>query len=161
MKCKSLVIANSILIAILFLHSDLTWAEPKLPPLAKGMLYGEVVNYWGNPREKNQEELKGLDIWQYGNDAEVVFKDGKVVTWKDPRRAEMPQIATIKPIDGITSNNKKTSLAHDNPQVVEEILSEIMKEPSSGDSGSAPPSPGMAPPNVVRPIEPMMPDVIN
>lgn len=154
----------SLAIAAFLLGSEVAFCEAKLPPLVKGMLYGEVVAAWGNPSEKLQQELRGKDIWYYTGGAEVVFNDGKVIDWKDPRREGIDaigQILPIKPIAGI-DNSKPSAALHENPQVVEEILSEIMKEPSSADTSapSTPPGlPGGMPPNIVRPSDPMVPEV--
>jgi len=149
------------LIVIFLLSPSLSFAERKFPPLTKGLLYGEVVALWGTPSDKVEQEIKRLNVWRYSSGAEVAFKDGRVVDWKGPEGADAivaaptPKIEAVKGLQPSTNEN--------NPAVVEEILSEIMKDPSTSEpSNNQPPMPGAVPPNnMIRPNEIAPPEPIS
>jgi hypothetical protein len=160
MKIKFAPLGFTFLLLFSLVNSRL-YAQQKRPPLDNGMLHGEVVALWGSPRERVQAELKGTDTWIFEGGAEVIFKNGKVETWKDPRRIAIEQANLESPLEKskTASNNgtSKNNSLHEDPKVVEEILSEIMSDPSTGTEPSSGASAPKIQPGIPNPIEP--PDI--
>lgn len=103
-------------------------AEPldSLPEgtLQKGMTYHQVLKRWGSPEARFEYETARKERWKYP-DAEVVFLEGKVMSWKASDRS---------------SRHWHHRVEHPNPQPpttppkeqqndIEAILSEIMQGP--------------------------------
>lgn len=95
-----------------------------------GKAPSEIIALFGEPTEKIEMEVKRQERWIYQRQREVVFQDGSVRSVRELSdlpplvdRAETPAELRAKPIRQLEQAE------------VEEILSEIMGEPSSDDDG--------------------------
>lgn len=50
--------------------------------LSSGATLGDVLGLWGEPTEKVEKAIKREVVWYYPQGARVVFKDGKVKSWR-------------------------------------------------------------------------------
>jgi hypothetical protein len=151
------------LLSFLLFQRDL-FSEQKLPDLKKGMTFLEVVKLWGSPEDKVEKEAKRKDIWTYKNNTRVFFDNGHVATVLNQKGVDMlsPEMALATEKSEMKLKNNKPSVTPVADQdVVDDILSEIMKDPSNAEpsSGGPPQQPNMPPPNVINQIPP--PEVIN
>lgn len=159
---KSFISLIALIIIFEFNLVESLHSEPRPLPLAPGMKPNEVIKLWGSPEEKEDYEVKRQEIWQYKR-GKVIFIEGKLSKWNhEVFEAENAAAIQLTPAAGAIvspSPDKGTK----NPTVVEEILSEIMKEPSQPDSPNlAPPSAANIPSgNIVRPSEIQPPEPIN
>lgn len=65
--------------------------------LQAGATLGEVLGSWGEPTEKVERGVKREVVWYYPQGAKVVFKDGKLKSWR--------------PIDSIAQSDKEREAA--------------------------------------------------
>lgn len=129
---------------VIFLCAAPANAEIRKPNLVKGMSPVEVINLWGAPAEKVEQEIKRRDIWIYEN-ARLVFDNGRLVsgTTTDDKPLNLDPNNPLVP--GAGAELKKKPAVQDQ-QVVDEILDEIMRDPSNSES-EAPPPPVPGQPN--------------
>jgi hypothetical protein len=115
------------------------------------MNFPDVIKAWGAPDERIEHESARKDIWIYAF-GKVAFHEGRVTSWsvnKSPTiiaentRAERPRLSDSRNSGG------------DDPQLVEEILAEIMKEAPQQDDKLPPGSP--PPPAISMPNQPPPP----
>ena len=130
-------IAFVIMVGICSLAAQNVVATPKLPALTPGMSYHEVISLWGEPVEREEQETKRYDVWRYSGDTQVVFHEGKTVAWTG-----MPKPGAPVPAATPQKENGAAALRGPDGKVVDDLLSEILKDVPSLEDGpsGAPPS---------------------
>lgn len=131
-------------------------AEPLKPQLVGGMKYYEVLQLWGAPVEKIEQEALRKDIWLYDN-AKVIFDQGKVVLWQsgslNSQQLQKDEDEATQTVQIDQANVEPAEEQHD--EAVEAILKDIMDEGNDDDgNGSAENSPP-APPGLRLPRSPI------
>ncbi|MCO6429306.1 MAG: hypothetical protein J5J00_00470 [Deltaproteobacteria bacterium] len=145
-------IAACVSVALLMASYGALRAEPRNPPLEIGIGHHDVIRLWGAPKEIEEQESKRREIWWYGK-SQVTFHEGKVFSWYDDRSGAVMSGADNKKLALPRVGIQAPAAPGPDSAVVEEILSEIMKEPSSPESGEG------APP--AAPLEMPQAEVIN
>ncbi len=138
----------------IILSNKVSVSEPRLPELKKGMTNLEVVKLWGSPEEKIEKEIKRIDIWIYKN-SKLVFNRGTLVSIEDSQGVDILAAAQNTPIVDKSANQASQNQIA-NQDVVDDILSEIMKDPSNSEGENKPLNPGttIIQPNVINQIPP-------
>ncbi len=118
--------------------------------LTPGASLGDVMGLWGEPTEKIEKGVKREVVWYYPQGAKVVFKDGKLKSWR--------------PIDAVVQAERereaaKAVVAPASDEVAAEtrdLVRDIAKEVPSGPDVPyvEPPAPAGQPPLVPNQIPP-------
>jgi hypothetical protein len=105
-------------------------ADPRRADLQAGFSVPQVIQLWGEPKEKNELEVKRREIWRYPNGAFVLFSEGKVSEWR-LTDAEMAQRqAEVEARVKVTSDNEVAANTD-----TRDLVREIAKEVPSGPDG--------------------------
>lgn len=143
------------------LISSVALAEaPKYREVKQGSSLNDVLAAWGEPSERIQRSVKRELVWRYSNGANVVFKDGKVTSFKlapntEPERAKKRK-AIVTPARGEQGDQSASR------DVLRDIVREIpsgadapYSEPAAGaDTSGLVPNPVPPPPGRGAPIAP-------
>ena len=100
--------------------------------VAVGARLREVLAAWGEPDEKVVREVKHELVWNYKGGAQVVFKDGRVASY---RASEFDQQQQLKKAAAAEAAKKVVSSSSESKDILRDIVREI---PSGADG----PSPG-------------------
>ncbi|MEY4699901.1 MAG: hypothetical protein RL326_88 [Pseudomonadota bacterium] len=117
--------------------------------LHAGATLGDVLGAWGEPTEKVEKAIKREVVWYYPQGAKVVFKDGKVKSWR--------------PIDALVQADKEREAAklvaapvgQEVAGETRDLVRDIAKEVPSG-----PDVPYVEPPAVPGGQPPLIPNQI-
>lgn len=96
----------------------------KIPP---GASYADVMSLWGEPAEKVEEGILKQTIWYYKDGAKVVFKNGRVRSFR-PTNAILAQQATIEE-SKVDAKPVTTELAGETRDLVRDIAKEVPSGP--------------------------------
>lgn len=77
MRTKLVILSLVVLCA-----PSVSFAGDLTRKLTPGATLGEVMDMWGEPKEKVEKGIKREVVWYYPQGAKVVFKDGKVKSWR-------------------------------------------------------------------------------
>lgn len=156
LSLKTLLCASFSLAALVQLSANFAQSEERLPELKTGMTYLEVIKLWGSPVEKIEYEIKRKDVWVYKRN-KLVFVNGHLAAIQDVAgKNTLTQAALIeekKEVKNIPL--QPAGSTKPDQDVVDDILSEIMKDPSNsdGDPKSSNAGPGAAP-NMINAVPP-------
>jgi hypothetical protein len=114
-----------------------------------GASYAEVMNLWGEPVEKVEEGILKQTIWYYKDGAKVVFKEGRVRSFR-PTNAVIAQQALLEEAMR-PSATAASELAGETRDLVRDIAKEV---PSGPDVPYVEPPSGAQPPIVPNQIPP-------
>lgn len=145
----------------LFMVSPVAWADaPKYREVKKGAPLSDVLAAWGEPSERIERSVKRELVWRYSNGANVVFKDGKVSSFKlapntEPERGRKQKVA-------VTPARGESGVQGESRDVLRDIVREIpsgadvpYSEPAGGaDTSGLVPNPVPPPPGRGAPIAP-------
>lgn len=114
-----------------------------------GASYADVMNLWGEPVEKVEEGILKQSIWYYKDGAKVVFKEGRVRSFR-PTNTVIAQQASLeearRPVDAAA-----VELAGETRDLVRDIAKEV---PSGPDVPYVEPPLAAQPPIVPNQIPP-------
>ncbi|MDC0358012.1 hypothetical protein OAO01_04280 [Oligoflexia bacterium] len=120
------IVFCAVSFAIFFRPSN-SMAEVDLSALEQGMHHSAVLKLLGPPTEKQEKETKREEVWKY-EAAEVVFHEGKVISWAT-NNAELDAQLILKTKKVASDSDAHVAQKDSTDQVaVAEILSEIMRE---------------------------------
>lgn len=139
----------AILSLFVVLTPDISVAGDLTRKLNAGATLGDVLGSWGEPTDKVEKSIKREVVWYYPQGAKVVFKDGKVKSWR--------------PIDALVQADRereaaKLVVAPTGQEVAGEtrdLVRDIAKEVPSG-----PDAPYVEPPAVPGAQPPLVPNHI-
>lgn len=117
----------SCLAVVSFLFPICCRAEKPLPPLQKGASIKSVIEAWGVPTEKEDHEIKRLEIWRYPRGAFVEIREGHVHAWARSPEDEEVKAAPAVPIDSNPVADQ--SVNPDTRDLVREIAREVPSGP--------------------------------
>jgi hypothetical protein len=136
---------------VLWMQWEIGHAQTLSKKIPAGATYGEVLSLWGEPSDKVEKEVKGQVVWYYPDGAKVVFKEGKVRSWR-PTKALLAQqndqqVSKIPPTPAVLSGETR------------DLVRDIAKEVPSGPDVPMPDAPpaGMghgAPPLIANSVPP-------
>lgn len=144
----------SCLIVILLLVICVNKANAeKLADLRRGMTKLEVIQLWGGPKEKIEYEIKRKDEWIYEG-GRAIFVNGRLDAWFKGEGERM--ILQVEPTPMAPPDAAEVKVREQASQsVVDDILSEIMKDPSNDE----PAAPTSAAPIPGQPVVPPAPQI--
>jgi hypothetical protein len=139
----------AIISLFVVLTPDVSVAGDLTRKLNAGATRGDVLGSWGEPTEKVEKSIKRETVWYYPQGAKVVFKDGKVKSWR--------------PIDSIVQMDRARESAklvadpagQEVAGETRDLVRDIAKEVPSG-----PDSPYVEPPAVPGGQPPLIPNQI-
>lgn len=102
----------------------------------------EVLAAWGEPDERVVREVKHELVWNYKGGARVVFKDGKVRSF---RSAEVNQQAQAKKAAAAEAAKKAMGASTESKDILRDIVREI---PSGAEGPVTPDAPPSGDPNL-------------
>lgn len=102
----------------------------------------EVLAAWGEPDERIVREVKHELVWNYKGGARVVFKDGRVRSFRADEGIQQQQ---AKKAAAAEAAKKAISGSTESKDILRDIVREI---PSGADGPSAPDSPASSDPNL-------------
>ena len=150
-----------ILGSLLVAASVVTKAKADIPRgegIRKGVELRDVLAAWGEPIEKIERSVKKELVWRYPKGAYVVFKEGKVMSFKpvvDPTEAIREKKKGIASTSSAIAVEKDAAPGGDSKDMLRDIVREIpsgadvpYSESSSGFSGA---TSGLIP-NAVPPV---------
>jgi hypothetical protein len=144
------------LILVLIVSVASSHAQARLPELKKGMSNLEVLKLWGSPLEKIEKEIKRKDVWVYKN-SRLVFLNGTLLEIEDAQGKKVEnEVSNTEQAAKLVRQAESTPVA--NQDVVDDILSEIMQDPSNQEPGDHKPAAQAAQSNVISQVPP--PEVI-
>ena len=149
-KAAFLLVVGSLCLAI---RGDV-YAESALPELTPGMSSKAVLDLWGEPTEREEQETKRLELWRYPKGALVVFHEGVVSDWN-------PVVSLISQ-RSVALREKPVGVKHTPVGVnqdTRDLVREIAREVPSGPDVSGPSEPvellqQNPVPNMPAPIQP-------
>lgn len=103
------------------------WATDFSKKIPTGSSYGEVLSIWGEPVEKVEEGILKQTIWYYKDGAKVVFKNGRVRSFR-PTNAVVAQIAAMHDAQAV-AQPVATELAGETRDLVRDIAKEVPSGP--------------------------------
>lgn len=106
---------------------------PRGVALEQGLPLVEVQKRWGAPKEREERETKRQELWRYAN-SEVLFEDGKVISWHSAAIRTAVEEANLAPTAAPLRKRAPKPLKD---ETVHEILNELQ-----GFGSSSPGSPG-------------------
>jgi hypothetical protein len=111
--------------------------------LNTGATIGEVLGTWGEPTEKVEKDLKHEVVWYYPQGAKVVFKNGKVSSWRPPASVLEAQAEKAA---AVVATPMSEQVAKETQDLVRDIAKEV---PSAPDAPYVePPQPPAQPPGL-------------
>jgi len=128
-------------------------AERKWAPLKVGLRSTEVTKLWGLPAEREEQEIKRLEIWSYAPGVTVTLHEGKVVRWKVPEAidpASNTDAVGNAPTDGKGVEPSAADLNPDTRDLVREIAKEVPSGPDVALPDAPEPPPAVAPPPIAN-----------
>lgn len=105
--------------------------------IAVGASLREVLAAWGEPSERVVRGVKQELVWNYKSGAQVVFKHGKVSSFRTGEVGHQPQVKKVtveQPVKNVAPE------ADDSKDILRDIVREIPSGPDGPASGGAPPS---------------------
>lgn len=96
----------------------------KIPP---GASYADVITMWGEPVEKVEEGILKQTIWYYKDGAKVVFRNGRVRSFR-PTNSILAHQATLEDAK-VFAQPAATELAGETRDLVRDIAKEVPSGP--------------------------------
>ena len=95
--------------------------------LTAGSSYGEVLSAWGDPLDKVEKDIKREVVWYYKDGAKVVFREGRLKSWR-------PTSATVAAQKALEDQRQAaepvaTQLASETRDLVLDIAKEVPSGP--------------------------------
>jgi hypothetical protein len=122
-------------------RADVTQSESLTREIPPGSTLGQVLGLWGEPTEKVDKSVKGEVIWYYPDGAKVVFRQGRVSSWR-PTSALIAQKKQF-----LASQLPATPVTAQLSQETRDLVRDIAKEVPSGPDVPVPDAPPAAAPN--------------
>jgi hypothetical protein len=105
----------------------------------KGMALRDVLAAWGEPQERIVRSVKHELVWNYKQGARVVFKDGKVISFNEPRAVQALQEKKIAKAAAAEKYAAAAAASVESKDVLRDIVRELPSGPDAP-GGDAPPA---------------------
>lgn len=106
----------------------------------KGMMLRDVLAAWGEPQERVVRSVKHELVWNYKQGARVVFKDGKVISFKEPFTVQALQEKKIAKAVAAEKSAAAAAASVESKDVLRDIVRELPSGPDVPGSGDASPA---------------------
>jgi hypothetical protein len=133
-----------------FAQTDILWSESLTREIPPGSTIGQVLGLWGEPVEKVDKSVKGEVVWYYPDGGKVVFKQGRVSSWR-PTNAIIAQKKQFA-----IPQRQAASASAQLSQETRDLVRDIAKEVPSGPDVPMPD----APPAVAHSQPPLIPNQV-
>jgi len=140
-----------------FLAAANVWADvPREQGVRRGAELRDVLAAWGEPAERIERSVKKELVWRYPKGAYVVFKEGRVSSFKaaedsiEEVREKKRAAQVTNPAAG--QGGGDTAVANDSKDMLRDIVREI---PSGADVPYTEPPPGATGGLVPNPVPPI------
>jgi hypothetical protein len=119
---------NKIILCLFFiLTSELAFAGDLSKKVPAGSSYADVLSLWGEPVEKVEEGILKQTIWYYKDGAKVVFKNGKVRSFRSTN-AIIAQQAALEEAQA-SAQPASAEVAGETRDLVRDIAKEVPSGP--------------------------------
>ena len=98
-------------------------AQSRIRPISNGMTGAEVLERWGQPKDRLERETKRRQVWIYDGEQEATFENGKVISFHESDAAQPVVAAPVEPEVKENIVNQDSS---------SDLVREIAKELPSG-----------------------------
>lgn len=105
-----------------------------------GMVLRDVLAAWGEPQERVERSVKHELVWNYKQGAQVVFKDGKVKSFKEPLAVQVSQEKKMAKAVAAEKSAAAAAASVESKDVLRDIVRELPSGPDSPGGGDAPPA---------------------
>ena len=103
-----------------------------------GMVLRDVLAAWGEPQERVVRSVKHELVWNYKQGAQVVFKDGKVKSFKEPLSVQAVQEKKIAKAIAAEKSAASAAASIESKDVLRDIVRELPSGPDAPGGGDAP-----------------------
>jgi hypothetical protein len=135
---------------VAFTYATDVWSQSLTREIPPGSTLGQVLGLWGEPVEKVDKSVKGEMVWYYPDGGKVVFKQGRVSSWR-PTNAIIAQKKQFA-----ASRAEASPAAAQLSKETRDLVRDIAKEVPSGPDVPMPD----APPAVAHSQPPMIPNQV-
>lgn len=106
----------------------------------KGMVLRDVLAAWGEPHERIVRSVKHELVWNYKQGAQVVFKDGKVSSFKEPLSVQVVQEKRLAKAIAAEKSAASAAASVESKDVLRDIVRELPSGPDAQGGGDGPPT---------------------